>query len=78
MVVFLGEGYAVWRGVVGLCPGCPDGGGGGGEKGGMQPVPYHLSFLEKGLGTLALAVWLLGPRSSSLMTSLVPGSPVSV
>jgi hypothetical protein len=31
MVVFLGEGYALWRGVVGLCPGCPDGGGGGGK-----------------------------------------------
>ena len=36
----LGEGYALWRGVVGLCPACP----------------YHLPFLEKGLGTLALAV----------------------
>jgi len=47
---------------------------GGGEGGLMHPVPYHLPFLEKGLGTLALAVWLLGPRSSSSMTSLVPGS----
>jgi hypothetical protein len=74
MVVFLGEGYALWRGVVGLCPGCPE--GGGGEKGGMHPVPCHLSFLKKWLGTLALAVWLLGPRSPSLMTPLVPGFPV--
>jgi hypothetical protein len=74
-VVSLGEGYVLWRGVVGLCPANPDGGGGGGgEKGGMHPVPYPLPFLEKGLGTLALAVWLLGPRSSSPMTSLVPGS----
>jgi hypothetical protein len=40
----------------------------------MHRVPYHLSFLEKGLGTLVLAVWLQGPRSSSSMTSLVPGS----
>jgi hypothetical protein len=77
MVVFLGEGYVLWRGVVGLCPACPDGGGEG-RRGGMHPVPYHLSFLEKGLGTLALAVRLLGPRSSSLMTSLVPGSPALV
>jgi hypothetical protein len=28
MVVFLGEGYALWSGVVGPCPGCPEGGGG--------------------------------------------------
>ena len=27
MVVFLGKGSALWRGVVGLCPGCPEGGG---------------------------------------------------
>ena len=26
MVVFLGKGSALWRGVVGLCPGCPEGG----------------------------------------------------
>jgi hypothetical protein len=26
MVVFLGKGSAPWRGVVGLCPGCPEGG----------------------------------------------------
>jgi hypothetical protein len=49
-------------------------GGGGGERGLMHPVPYHLPFLEKGLGTLALVVSLLGPRSSSPMTSWVPGS----
>jgi hypothetical protein len=36
MVVFLGEGYALWRGVVGLCTGCPDGWGRG--EGGMHPV----------------------------------------
>jgi hypothetical protein len=40
----------------------------------MHPVPYHLPFQEKGLGTLALAVWLLGPRSPSPMVPLVPGS----
>jgi hypothetical protein len=27
----------------------------------MHPVPYHLPLLEKGLGTHALAVRLLGP-----------------
>ncbi len=26
MVVFLGKGSALWRGVVGFCPGCPEGG----------------------------------------------------
>jgi len=26
MVVFLGEGASLWRGVLGLCPGCPEGG----------------------------------------------------
>jgi hypothetical protein len=31
MVVFLGNGYALWRGVVGPCPGCPEWGGGGGK-----------------------------------------------
>jgi hypothetical protein len=31
MVVFLGKGYALWRGVVGPCPGCPEGGEGGKE-----------------------------------------------
>jgi hypothetical protein len=38
MVVFLGKGCALWRGVVGPCPGCPEGGGGGkgGGGGGTQ------------------------------------------
>ncbi len=55
MVVFLGKGYALWRGVVGPCPGCPE--GGGGEEGrGLHFIPCHLSFLEKGLGTLAFAM----------------------
>ena len=27
---FPGEGVSLWRGVVGLCPGCPEGGGMGG------------------------------------------------
>jgi hypothetical protein len=40
MVVSLGEGYALWRGVVGLCPGCPDGGG---ERGGGGYAPCPLS-----------------------------------
>jgi len=30
MAVFLGKGSALWRGVVGLYPGCPEGGGMGG------------------------------------------------
>ncbi len=39
---FLGEEVALWRVVVGSCPGCPEGGGGGGGlegDGGTQ----HLS-----------------------------------
>jgi hypothetical protein len=53
-------------------------GGGGPVEGGRGSLPslsYHLPFLEKGLGTHALAVWLLGPGSSSPMISWVPGSP---
>jgi hypothetical protein len=39
MVVFLGKGYALWRGVVGPCPGCPERGGGGkGVSGTQLPV----------------------------------------
>ncbi len=40
MVVFLGKGYALWRGVVGPCPGCPEGGGEGrrGVGGTQHPV----------------------------------------
>jgi hypothetical protein len=30
---FLGEGVALWRGVVGFCPGCPEKGGGKGVEG---------------------------------------------
>ncbi len=43
------------RGVGGLCPACPVGGGGEGGAY-MHPASYHLPFLEKGLGALALAV----------------------
>jgi hypothetical protein len=57
-------------GLVGLCPGCPEGGKGGR---GLHSVPCHLPFLEKGLGTFAFTEQLLGPGSSSLMIPLVPG-----
>jgi hypothetical protein len=76
MAVFLGKGYALWRGVVGPCPGCPEGGGEGGRGWrGLHSAPYHLPFLEKELGTFASAEWLLGPGPSLLMIPLVPGLP---
>jgi hypothetical protein len=46
MVVFLGEGYALWRGVVGLCPACPDGGGGEERVGGTQ---FPVTCLSRGV-----------------------------
>jgi uncharacterized protein (DUF983 family) len=46
MVVFLGKGSALWRGVVGLCPGCPE--GGEWVEGAVAPSICHLPFLEKG------------------------------
>ncbi len=73
MSSFLGEGVCPVEGGSGSQPSLPWWGAGG-EGGLMHPGPYHLPFLEKGLGTLALAVWFLGPRSSSSITSLVPGS----
>jgi hypothetical protein len=73
MVVFLGKGYALWRGVVGPCPGCPEGGGGRGK--GVALCSLSSAFPGKGLGTFASAELLLGPGPSSLMTPLVPGSP---
>jgi len=72
---FLGKGVALWRGVVGPCPGCPEGGEG---WRGLHPVPSHLPFLEKGLRTLVLTGHSLGPGSSSLMIPLVPGPPCPV
>ena len=41
-----GEGVSLWRGVLGLCPGCPE----GGEwwRGLLAPSICHLPFLEKG------------------------------
>ncbi len=46
MVVFLGKGSALWRGVVGLCPGCP--GGGGRERGaGASQNTCHLPWVTR-------------------------------
>ncbi len=59
MVVSLGEGYALWRGVVGPFPGCPD--GGGGEKG------------RRGVCTLSLITcpsWKKGWEPLHLLTYL--------
>jgi hypothetical protein len=44
MVVLLGKGSALWRGVVGLCPGCPEEGG----KGWGGPVAPSICHLPKG------------------------------
>jgi hypothetical protein len=70
---FLGEGVALWRGVVGSCPGCPE----GGERvegwwRGLHPVLSHLPFQGKGLRALVLTGQTLGP-GLSLVISLVPG-----
>ena len=43
---FPGEGVSLWRGVLGLCPGCPE--GGEGWRGLVASSICHLSFLEKG------------------------------
>ncbi len=56
---FLGEGVALWRGVVGPCPGCPEEGGKGWR--GLHPVPSHLPFLEKGVWDPCIYWTLLGP-----------------
>ena len=72
---FLGEGVALWRGVVGSCPGCPEGGGGRGGGGwwrGLHPVLSHLPFQGKGLKTLVFTGQTLGPGTFP-MISLVPG-----
>ncbi len=37
---FLGEGVALWRGIVGPCPGCPE--GGEREEGVVAPSICHL------------------------------------
>ena len=72
---FLGEGVALWRGVVGPCPGCPEG-----EEGveGVAPCTLSPAFPGKGLRTLVLTGHSLGPGSSSLMIPLVPGPPYPV
>jgi hypothetical protein len=54
MVVFLGEGYALRRGVVCLCPGCPEGGGGG-EK---VPLAGFVPLAGKTITTLpTITAW---------------------
>ena len=72
---FLGEGVALWRGVVGPCPGCPEGGGRGG--GGCTLYLLTCPSWKKGFGTLVLTGHSLGP-GSSLMIPLVPGPPCPV
>ncbi len=39
---FPGEGVSLWRGVLGLCPGCPE--GGEGWRGLVVPSICHLSW----------------------------------
>jgi hypothetical protein len=70
---FLGEEVALWRGVVGSCPGCPEGGKGvEGWWRGLHPVPSHVPFQGKWLRTLVFTGQSLGP-GSPLMIPLVPG-----
>ncbi len=42
----MGEGYALRRGVVGVCPACPD--GGERERGAVAPqIPGHLPWVTR-------------------------------
>ncbi len=83
MVVFLGKGSALWRGVVGLCPGCPEGGEGvdGGQwhpasltclrGAGYKVLPWS-GLMIRGRWTLdflLFLLFLLGPGPSSLLLS---------
>ncbi len=83
----LGGGVCPVEGVVGLCPACP----GGGERERGVGAPQILITCPGLQGTLCpcslfmirvgrpwnLLLLLMGPRSSSLMTSWVPGSLAS-
>jgi hypothetical protein len=73
-VVFFGGGVCPVEGGSGSLPSLPWWGGGEGRRGVCTISLITCPSWKKGLGTLALAVWLLGPRSSSSMTSLVSGS----
>jgi hypothetical protein len=80
MVVFLGEGYALWRGLVGLCPACPDGGGEGGRGvvapssltpaspgGGYRVLPWSDLMIRVGRPWNLLLMWVgPGPPGSSI------------
>jgi hypothetical protein len=59
---FPGEGVSLWGGVLGPCPGCPEGGGNG-WRGLVAPSICHLPFLEKGWDPcilwISLGLWIL-------------------
>jgi hypothetical protein len=73
MVVFLGKGSALWREVVGLCPGCPE----GGERveGGCTLLLVTCPSWKR-VEILAISAQVLGSGSSSLLLiMMVPGPP---
>ena len=55
---FLGEGVALWRGVVGSCPGCPDGGEG---VEGVAPCTFSPAFPGKRVEDPCIDWTLPGP-----------------
>jgi hypothetical protein len=61
---FLGEGVALWRGVVGSCPGCPkEGGRGGGVVERVAPCIFSPAFLGKRVEDPCIHWTILGPWS---------------
>jgi hypothetical protein len=68
MVVFLGKGSALWRGVVGLCPGCPEGGEWVEGASGTQ----HLSPVLGGAGYRVL------PWSDPMIRVVGPWNPLLI
>ncbi len=87
-VVSLGEGYALWRGVVGLCPACPDGGGEGrrgasapsslssaSPEGGYRVLPWSDLMIKVNRPWNLLLLWV-GPGPSSLLHSTRPNKIV--
>jgi hypothetical protein len=74
MIVFWGRGLLCGGGVVGPCPGCPEGGGKGWW--GVALCSLSPALPGKGLRTLAFTEQVPGPGSSSLlMMMMVPGPP---
>jgi hypothetical protein len=76
MVVFLGEGYAMWRRVVGLCLACP-GDGGEGEGGGLCTQILITCLCGEGLqGTSCSLLMIRVGRPWNLLLLLMGPRPL--